>query len=257
MIQIILTGWIVLAGLLVALWCRQERTKNATSVDVAWSFGISMLVLLYAFSLPMKTSQKNFVGLLAVVWSVRLGLFLLRDRVLRHSAEDGRYAALREHWGKKASFNFFVFYQAQGVVALLFSLPILVAMTSQANDVHLFLGTFIWIVSVIGETTSDHQLGTFRSLESNRGKTCRIGLWRFSRHPNYFFEWLHWWSYVVLAQGAMLTWLGPAMMLIFLFRFTGIPYTELQALKSRGDDYREYQKTTSVFFPWFPKDKNR
>ena len=89
-------------------------------------------------------------------------------------------------------------------------------------------------------------------------QTCREGWWRYSRHPNYFFEWLHWWSYVALAVGASYWWLtllSPAVMLYFLVCVTGIPPTEAQALASRGEDYRQYQRTTSVFIPWFPKER--
>ena len=257
MTHIVFTGWMLLATCLAVLWYRQEQTKNATSVDIAWSFGIATLVVIYAITLPGQSGHKILVATAGVIWSVRLGVFLLKDRVMKHSKEDGRYAALRTHWGEKASFNFFFFYQAQGIVALLFSLPILSAMTSQSSNSFLVLGICVWVISVTGETIADNQLATFRSMRQNQGKTCRDGLWQFSRHPNYFFEWLHWWSYVLLGQGSALTWLGPPLMLLFLFRFTGIPYTEIQAVKSRGDDYRNYQKTTNVFFPWFPRDDNK
>ena len=103
---------------------------------------------------------------------------------------------------------------------------------------------------------ADRRLAHFRGRPGNRGKTCREGWWHYSRHPNYFFEWLHWWSYMALAAGAPYGWvalLAPTAMFYLLFRVTGIPPTEAQALASRGDDYREYQRTTSVFFPWFPK----
>jgi steroid 5-alpha reductase family enzyme len=106
---------------------------------------------------------------------------------------------------------------------------------------------------VLGETSADRQLSRFRANPANRGRTCREGLWRYSRHPNYFFEWTHWFSYLVIGHGIWPTWIGPAAMLLFLFRLTGIPFTEQQAIKSRGDDYRAYQRETSVFFPWFPK----
>ena len=90
---------------------------------------------------------------------------------------------------------------------------------------------------------------------SDLGKTCREGLWRYSRHPNYFFEWLHWFTYVFLAVGTpwpiwALTLLGPVLMLVSLYWITGIPFVEAQALRTRGEDYREYQRTTSAFVPW-------
>jgi steroid 5-alpha reductase family enzyme len=115
----------------------------------------------------------------------------------------------------------------------------------------------IWAVAVGGETLADRQLAAWRAAPANDGRTCRSGLWRYSRHPNYFFEWLHWWTYIPLAWGSpwwWLTLLGQALMLFTLFKVTGIPHTERQALASRGEDYRAYQRSTSVFIPWFPKE---
>ena len=107
-----------------------------------------------------------------------------------------------------------------------------------------------------GETLADLQLSRHRADTANKGKTCRTGLWRYSRHPNYFFEWLHWWSYVFLGLGSVWWYLAPSaavFMLFLLFFVTGIPYTEQRSIASRGQDYIDYQKETSVFIPWFPK----
>ena len=109
-----------------------------------------------------------------------------------------------------------------------------------------------------GESIADRQLAAHRNNPSNQGKTCRNGLWRYSRHPNYFFEWLHWFSYAFLTVGLGAGWVmaslaGPVVMLVFLYRVTGIPYTEAQALRTRRADYVEYQRTTSAFIPLPPK----
>jgi steroid 5-alpha reductase family enzyme len=146
----------------------------------------------------------------------------------------------------------------QALVDVILSLPYLVAMTKPAPGLGAWdlAGVLVWVVTVVGETVADHQLATFRADPANCGRTCRVGLWRASRHPNYFFEWLHWWSYVLLAVGSpwwALTLVGPALMLFFLLKVTGIPAAEAQALASRGEDYRDYQRTTSAFVPWFPK----
>lgn len=116
-------------------------------------------------------------------------------------------------------------------------------------------GGLAGLESILGERVADAQLKRWRRNPANKGSTCRPALWRYSRHPNYFFEWLHWWGYVLLTAGSLhmiAALLGPVVMLIFLFRITGTPYTEKQALRSRGDDYRDYQRTTSACFPWFP-----
>jgi len=120
------------------------------------------------------------------------------------------------------------------------------------------IAVVVWLIAVMGEGMADSQLAAHRMDPANRGKTCRSGLWRYSRHPNYFFEFLHWFTYVFLSIGMGTGWvavslIGPALMLAFLYRVTGIPYTEAQALRTRGADYAEYQRTTSPFVPLPPK----
>jgi len=257
MISTILIGWAGLALGLAILWWRQLKTRNATSVDVAWAAGIGLLSIYFAAASDGAPARRWLVGALGALWALRLAWHLLRDRVLRHGIEeDGRYKAMREHFGTRAQTFFFFFYQGQALVAVLFSLPILFAMQGEGFDLWTAAGVAIWLAAVSGETIADRQLAAFRAEPANRGRTCRRGLWRYSRHPNYFFEWVHWFSYVLIAHGAWPTWIGPVLMLVFLFRLTGIPYTELQALKSRGDDYRAYQRETSAFFPWFPRKES-
>lgn len=253
MVTLVLTCWAVLAVALAMLWARQIRTQNATSVDVAWSAGLGFLALVYPWFSNGDVRLRLLVGALGAVWAFRLAWYLLTDRVFRATEEDGRYRAIREHFGSKANLFLFFFYQGQAAVAILFSLPMVAAMNRGAPDIWAAFGVAVWLVAVVGETVSDKQLARFRNDPSNRGEVCREGLWRYKRHPNYFFEWVHWWAYVLIGHGTPLTWIGPVGMLLFLFRLTGIPYTENQAVKSRGDRYREYQRTTSVFLPWFPR----
>ena len=252
MIRLLLAGWAALAVLMAALWLRQLRTRNATSVDAAWSTGMAILAVSFALFSDGAPMRRVLVGTLATLWAVRLAWHLITDRVLGRP-EDGRYRAMRDTWGKRAPLFFFIFYQGQAIVATLFAVPILAAMQGGAPDAWAVLGALVWLCAVLGETIADRQLSRFRADPNNRGRTCRNGLWRFSRHPNYFFEWTQWFTYVLIGHGAWPTWIGPVFMLLFLFRLTGIPFTERQAIKSRGDDYRAYQRETSVFVPWFPK----
>jgi steroid 5-alpha reductase family enzyme len=194
---------------------------------------------------------------LAVVWAGRLALHLLRDRVLRATAEDGRYRALRERWGPDADRNFLALYLGQGIVSALFIVPVAAAMRGGAPDGWAVAGAVVWVAALVGEWVADRQLARFRADPARRGQVCRDGLWGWSRHPNYFFEWLHWWSYVLIGHGTPLTFVGPAAMLAFLLRVTGIPYTEAQALRSRGEAYRDYQRTTSAFIPRPPRRSAR
>ncbi len=242
---------------MTALYLHQRRSGNAGIVDVGWSAGMGLAALLYAILLDGYAPRVWLVTALVMAWSFRLAGYILFNRVLGRE-EDGRYTRLREYWGNAAPRNFFFFFQAQALLVVVFSIPYLMVMLNPAPTLGLWdvLGVAIWLIAVAGESIADRQLARFRSDPANKGRTCRAGLWNYSRHPNYFFEWVHWWTYVVMSIGApghLLTWLGPILMFLFLFKVTGIPYTEKQALASRGDDYRDYQRTTSAFFPWFKK----
>ena len=246
----------LVAFLMFVLWLCQIWTRDAGIVDVGWSGSLGVLAVLYALTMSSGTWRTWFVATMAAAWSFRLALYLLFDRVLG-KPEDGRYQKLRLSFGSWAHYFFFVFFQAQAALAWVFAFSFWVAMRRAGPfDLGDAVGLLIWTISVLGESIADAQLARFRSNPANRGKTCRIGLWNYSRHPNYFFEWLHWWSYVAIAWSAPYGWttlLAPALMWFFLFKVTGIPATEAQAVISRGDDYKLYQQTTSVFVPWFPK----
>jgi len=258
-ITLVLLSWLVMAVVMAVLWLVQRARSDAGVVDVGWAGGLGVVAVLYALLAPGDPFRRSLVGVLATVWSLRLAAYILTDRVIG-KPEDGRYRTLRARWGKRAEPYFFAFFQAQAVLDVLFSLPFLVAMTNPRQVMGGWgaAGVLVWLAAVVGEALADRQLAAFRADPANRGRTCRVGLWRASRHPNYFFEWVHWWSYVLLAVGSpwwALTLVGPALMAFFLFKVTGIPATEAQALASRGEDYREYQRTTSAFIPWFPKKR--
>lgn len=250
-------GWAFMALMMLILFGIQRRTKNAGIVDVGWSFGVGALAVFFAVMADGDPLRRIVLAILAGIWSFRLGYFLLIDRVIGRP-EDGRYVMLRERWGDHADRNLFLFFQVQAFWAVMFAVPFLAVVYNAAETPSWFdvVGVLIWIVAILGESVADMQLARFKRQPESRGKTCRSGLWGYSRHPNYFFEWIHWFAYVFLAIHSSGFWValaGPVVMLFFLYKVTGIPYTEKQALKSRGEDYRRYQETTSAFIPWFPK----
>lgn len=240
-------------AMLVALWAIQLRTKDAATADVGWTLLVVGGAVAAGLMIDEDPWRRLIVAGMASLWALRLATYLLVDRVLAGTGEDGRYRALREHWGDRAGRNFLFLYLAQAIVAGLFIVPIAAAMRGGALDSWAVAGGAVWLAAVIGESIADRQLAAFRADPANRGAVCRSGLWYYSRHPNYFFEWVHWWAYVLVGHAAPLTFLGPVVMLLFLFRVTGIPFTERQAVKSRGDQYRAYQRTTSAFVPWPPR----
>jgi steroid 5-alpha reductase family enzyme len=251
-------GWAASAFLLGLLYLRARATRNANWVDVGWAASLFVLALGFAATGSGSPAQRLLIGLVAGVWAGRLTLHLLLDRTLGEP-EDGRYVHLRAHFGARADLHFAWFFQAQALLAALLALPFLLVANHPAPAIAplQWLGVGLFVVAKTGEAVADRQLARWRRDPAHRGRTCREGLWRYSRHPNYFCEWLIWVAFALLATPAphgAFAWLAPASMFLLVTRWTGIPFTEMQALRSRGEDYRRYQQTTNAFFPWFPRE---
>jgi len=246
---------LIAIGLFAAYWVLQYATNDSGVVDVFWGVSVMVVGVFFCAMTPGNQTRRWIGAALISVWAIRLSVYLFFR--WRSHEEDGRYVALKKKWGNQAQLRMFRFYQMQGLGAFLFALPLLAGGYSSSPVGWVdWLAVVVWLASISGEAISDHQLHAFRKRPENKGEVCRDGFWNYSRHPNYFFEWLHWWTYVLLAILAPLGWLtilAPVAMWFFLNRVTGIPHTEIQALKSRGEKYREYQQTTNAFFPWFPK----
>jgi steroid 5-alpha reductase family enzyme len=259
-----------------ATWMVAGRLRNYGIVDVVWSFGFLPLALLHLAVGTLwrvgpssgGTAAWNPVPALVItalvgLWSLRLGLHLYRRVAAHHPVEDVRYAALREEWGQEAARKMYRFYLLQGLIQVVLALPFVwVSLDSGIGRGVGGLGwtgvagLVLWAIGIGGESVADRQLARFRGDPSRRGQVCQEGLWRWSRHPNYFFEWLVWVGYAVFAGESSLggfAWLSPLLMYHFLVNVTGIPMTEALSVKSKGDAYRRYQRTTSAFFPRPPR----
>ncbi|MBX9695730.1 MAG: DUF1295 domain-containing protein, partial [Cyanobacteria bacterium] len=177
------------------------------------------------------------------------------NRFLRwYPKEDARYAELREKMGDSANAKMLLVFLFQGAVLGLLTTPLVVSLTDgrSALDAFEIAAIALWFVSLIGESMADQQLAVFTKDPQNRNKTCQLGLWRYSRHPNYFFEWLSSVSFALYVSGSQygfLTWTSPALLLHLLFNVTGIKPSEEHSLKTRTD-YADYARRTSVFVPW-------
>lgn len=253
---LLITGFALAFLLMTGLWFVQRKTGNAGIVDVAWSGSVGGIAIIYAIFGTAPLSLRLLVGIMVAVWSIRLTSYLY-VRVVGHP-EEGRYAQLREDWGENANRNLLFFYWFQAAGAWAFALSAFVIAHGEWPAKWLVsLAIVLWAMGIGGVALADWQLKKFKEDSTSKGKTCRRGLWRYSRHPNYFFEWVHWCSYIPLALASTYWWatVVVALTLLYLILFkTGIPPTEKQSLKSRGEDYREYQRTTSAFVPWFPKN---
>jgi steroid 5-alpha reductase family enzyme len=256
---------LVLAGLGLAVllmsmtWAVAMGVRNVSLVDVAWSLLFTPLAWLYIWVGGHDGPRQLLLAAMASVWSVRLGWHLLVRVVADHPREDSRYEQLRRDWaGTRVNARFFWFFQFQAIAAVVLSAPLVAVALYPATHVggiHV-AGLMVWLMGVVGEGVADWQLARFRARPGSRGEVCREGLWRYSRHPNYFFEWLVWCGYAVYALGSPGGWAAlyaPALMLFILLKVTGVPTSEAASLRSRGEKYRAYQRVTSRFVPWFPR----
>lgn len=245
----------LVAVLFSVLWLAQLRTRNAALVDVGWTLSLPMLALVHAALAPGWATRSWILAAMVMLWGGRLAWHLALR--MRGRPEDARYARLREEWGPQADRRFFVFYQQQALASALLSVPfILVSLDPRIGlGAWEVLGGLAWFAGLLGEAAADEQLRAFKSSGSGRGRVCDQGLWRYSRHPNYFFEILTWVGFALFSSGSPGFpggWLGPLLIAWTLVFVTGIPLAEAQALRSKGEEYRRYQQTTSALIPWPP-----
>ena len=250
-------GTASVCGLMFVLWLIHFPMRNAAIVDGGWAGGLALLAILYAALGTGYGPRRMLIGSMGAVWGLRLSFYLLTTRVFGHP-EEGRYVELRRKWVTNIPLKFLGFFELQAVLCVFLAVPFLLAVRNPDPALsHLeYAAAVLWLIALTGESLADRQLHRFKQNPASKGKTCRAGLWQYSRHPNYFFEWLIWVSYALFAlasPGGIYALSAPALMLYFLFRVTGIPATEEQALRTKGDDYRQYQQSTSAFIPWFPK----
>jgi steroid 5-alpha reductase family enzyme len=251
-----------LAVLMAFAWVVQQRSGNSGWVDTIWTFAVGLVgacSALWPLAGEGPNARQWLVAGLVAVWSLRLGTHIaIRTAGI---TDDPRYAAFAAEWGLNAPRRMFIFLQNQalGSVPLVFSIFVAAHVPAPALRVQDVLGAVILLIGIAGEALADAQLRRFRHEPGNHGKVCATGLWRWSRHPNYFFEWFGWLAYPVIGLSAGYAWgwaclLAPIFMYWILVHVTGIPPLEAQMLRSRGERYRAYQSRTSMFFPLPPRE---
>jgi steroid 5-alpha reductase family enzyme len=245
-----------MALMMLTVWVIALRIRNAGVVDIAWAGGFSILAALYGSLGPGYPPRRLLIALMFGLWSLRLTAYLYVRVMGHHPVEDGRYQQLRREWAPNVNARLLAFFELQALLDVVLAAPLFAACLNPEPDVSVleWAGFALWCVALAGESLADRQLQRFKASASHEGRVFQEGLWRYSRHPNYFFEWLIWCAYFLFALASPWGWVTvycPLLMLYFLFKVTGIPMTEEQAVRSKGDEYREYQRTTSAFVPWF------
>lgn len=247
---------LVTFSLMSVLWVVYYFKRNAGIVDIGWAASFFLIAWIYCVIGEGAVSKRWFLTAMVTIWSVRLAWHLWER--YRKTEEDPRYVQIRENLGAENSdFKFYLMFLFQGLLVLVLSIPFLIV---DLNATPIWspiegVGLSLFAIGLVGEALADKQLVDFKSNPENKGKVCRHGLWYFSRHPNYFFEFLIWCGFFLFALGTSWGWisiLSPLLILLLLTQVSGIPMTEAQSLKSKGDEYKEYQRTTSPFIPWFP-----
>ncbi|WP_246151502.1 DUF1295 domain-containing protein [Rubripirellula reticaptiva] len=237
---------------MVVLWLVSLRLKDASIVDIFWGLGF---VLIAWMTMAVATQDLRSILLVAMttIWGVRLAAYLAWRN--HGKGEDSRYAAMRDHRG--GSFwwvSLVTVFGLQGAVMWLISLPIQVGSCETVPmSLPNYAGLIVWAIGFLFESVGDFQLARFKSKAENNGKVMDRGLWRYTRHPNYFGNSLIWWGIFWVSASSSTLWLAisPILMTFLLLKVSGVALLE-KSLANRSGEYRDYICRTSAFFPWPP-----
>jgi len=252
----LIVGLIVL-GLMTLLWLLSLALKNSSIVDIFWGTGF-VIVAWVAFLLAPGgfVLRKLLLSALVTIWGLRLSLHLL----VRNGGkpEDFRYQVWRKEAGAAWWWrSFFKVFLTQGVLLWIIAAPLVAAQIAAQPD-HLiwldYVAIPVWLFGFFFEAVGDWQLARFIADPANKGKVLQTGVWRYTRHPNYFGDATQWWAYylIALAAGGWWTVFSPIIMTTLLLRVSGVTLLE-KTLKETKPGYKEYAETTSEFIPWFPR----
>lgn len=248
---------LLLCASLFTLWLVSVAVKDASIVDVFWGPGFALVAWTCAWTRDFQLDAGQWLLVaLVTVWALRLGLYLGWRNLGK--GEDRRYAAMREgvgEWFWLVSLG--TVFGLQGVLMYVISTPIQTALLGPGGGVGLLamLGALVWLVGLVFEAVGDAQLARFKADPDNAGAVMDRGLWRYTRHPNYFGDFTVWWGLFLVAAGLGAPWwtvVAPVIMSILLMRVSGVPLLE-RSLKQRRPGYEDYVRRTSAFFPRPPK----
>lgn len=253
MSEVFIRNAAAVTGMMLVVWLVSVLIKDASIVDIGWGLGF-VLIVWVSFLASERTPRCWLIVLLTTVWGTRLSAYLAWRNLGK--GEDYRYVAMREkHGGRFPIVSLFTVFGLQGLIMLVVSLPLQAGMTVEAPTalgLPAWVGCAVWLVGFAFEAGGDWQLARFKSNESNRGKVLDSGFWRYTRHPNYFGDFMVWWGAFLVSFGTGAAWwsaIGPAIMSFFLIKVSGVAMLEKTLKKKPG--YADYIAKTNAFFPWF------
>lgn len=250
-------GFVSIMGTWLIFWLISSTTRNAKFLDYAWPIGFILAVICYTYFGPADSIKKLVMAAMVFLWTGRLLWHLITRYQPR--TEDLRFQEIEVMLGKEmAGLKYLLLCLFQGLMAIILTLPFIIISLNSTSQWHWaeIVAICLWAIALVCESLADQQLDLFRRDPVNVNQVCQVGFWGHSRHPNFFFEWLTWVAFFLFAmpaEGGALAIMSPIIVFIIFQKMT-IPLSESQSLKTKGDLYRNYQKTTSSFFPWFRKN---
>ena len=246
------------ALLMIAVWLLSLLRKDASVVDIFWGLGFVLIATVSSAIAKGYGPRKILIVVLTAVWGIRPAAHIFWRN--RGKGEDFRYRAMRARYGKRfAIMSLITVFGLQGSLMWIISIPLQVAQISPLParlGVLDWIGASVWLIGFVFESVGDFQLALFKSAAENRGKVMNCGLWRYTRHPNYFGDSLVWWGFFLIAVSApsgIWTVISPLIMTGLLMKVSGVTLLERTLTKTKPG-YRDYMRTTSAFAPWFPRD---
>jgi steroid 5-alpha reductase family enzyme len=261
MVELLISGLIAILLYMTVIWLASLALKNSSIVDIFWGPGFALAAWVYYFFAPVNSSPRALlVVALVTIWGLRLGIHIGRRNIGKE--EDYRYQKWREDAGAKWWwYSFFKVFLLQGIMMWLISSPLAVAQLPGAQpwlSIFDLIGIALWVIGFVFEAVGDWQLTRFKADPSNKGKVMRTGLWRYTRHPNYFGDATLWWGYFAFALNllplGLITVYSPILMTVLLMRVSGVALLE-HNLKKTKPEYAEYIESTNAFFPGLPHPK--
>lgn len=258
MLSLFLQTSLIILSLVTLLWVWSVFIKNVSIIDIFWGLGYVIVNSLYFFSSEVYDQRKIVLLILVAIWGLRLTVYLGWRNYGKQ--EDYRYQEFRKKYGPERYwwFSYFQVFLLQGTLIMIISLPFLgIHSNNNVNAINLldYIAIVFWLVGFLFETIGDYQLAKFKSNLNNKGNVLNSGLWRFTRHPNYFGDATVWFAYALFSIAAGSYWfiIGPIIMVFLIIKVSGVALLE-DTLKETKPKYKEYIQKTNSFFPWFPKD---